>query len=173
MPLQQLDGIEVEISDNYYGLISMLRLYVRDLAPLNRLLDEEESKDRDLALAIFRAIEDFNGTPPPLSVSIQQIIDNHLVDLILRGAACKLMESVVLTYARNELQFTDAGVSVKISDKFPIFMNWYGAMMPNWEQQKNQVKISLNINQIVTDEAGGVFSEFWLINSLLGPGEGA
>lgn len=168
-----LDGIEVDISDNYYALISMLRLYVRDLAPLNRLLDEEESKDRDLALAIYRAIEDFNGTPPPLSLSLQQIIDNHLVDLILRGAACKLMESVVLTYARNELQFTDAGVSVKISDKFPIFMNWYGAMKPAWDQEKQQVKYSLNVNEIVSDDSGGVFSEFWLINSLLGPGQGA
>jgi hypothetical protein len=173
VPLRQLDGIEVEISDNYYSLISMLRLYVRDLAPLNRLVDGEESKDRDLALAIYRAVEDFNGTPPPLSLNLQQIIDNHLVDLILRGAACKLMESVVLTYARNELQFTDAGVSVKISDKFPVFMNWYSAMKPSWDKEKEQVKISLNINQIVTDQPGGVFSEFWLINSLLGPGEGA
>jgi hypothetical protein len=164
-----LDGIEVDISDNYYALINMLRAYVRDFAPINRLIDGEESKDRDLALAIYRAVEDFNGTPPPVHLSLQQIIDNHLVDLILRGAACKLMESVVLNYARNEVQFTDAGVSVKVSDKFPIFMNWYGTIKPQWDVEKQQTKYSLNMNEIVTTEAGGLFSEYWLINSLLGP----
>jgi hypothetical protein len=164
---QVLDGIEVEISDNYYGMIQMLRSYVRDLAPLNRLLDGEESKDRHMALAVYRALEDFNGTPPPLTLNLQGIIDNHLVDLLLRGAACKLMESVVLVYGRNEVQFTDAGVNVKISDKFPIFMNWYSVMKQQWDKEKNQIKLSLNINGIVTSEAGGLFSEYWLVNSLL------
>lgn len=164
-----LDGIEVDISDNYYAMISMLRTYMRDFSVLNRLNDGEESKDRDLAFAIYRALEDFNGTPPPIALSLQQIINNNLVDLLLRGAACKLMESVVLTYARNEVQFTDAGVSVKISDKFPIFMNWYAAIKPQWDQQKQQAKYSLNVNEIVTTESGGLFSEYWLINSLLGP----
>lgn len=167
-----LDGIEVDISDNYYAMINMLRAYVRDFAPLNRLLDGEESKDRDLAFAIYRALEDFNGTPPPIALSLQQVINNHLVDLLLRGAACKLMESTVLAYARNEVQFTDAGVSVKISDKFPIFMNWYGIIKPQWDAEKLQAKISLNINEIVSTDGAGLFSEYWLINSLLGPGEG-
>ena len=164
-----LDGIEVDISDNYYAMINMLRAYVRDFAPINRLLDGEESKDRDLALAVYRALEDFNGTPPPVHLNLQQVIDNHLVDLLLRGAACKLMESVVLNYARNEVQFTDAGVSVKVSDKFPIFMNWYGTIKPQWDVEKQQAKYSLNMNEIVSTEAGGLFSEYWLINSLLGP----
>ena len=169
---QILDGVEVEISENYYAMINMLRAYMRDFAPINRLIDGEESKDRDLALAIYRALEDFNGTPPPIALNLQQVIDNHLVDLLLRGAACKLMESVVLNYARNEVQFTDAGVSVKISDKFPIFMNWYGVMKPQYDQDKQQTKYSLNINQIVGTTVSGLFSEYWLINSLLGPGEG-
>lgn len=169
---QILDGVEVEISENYYAMINMLRAYMRDFAPINRLIDGEESKDRDLALAIYRALEDFNGTPPPIALNLQQVIDNHLVDLLLRGAACKLMESVVLNYARNEVQFTDAGVSVKISDKFPIFMNWYGVMKPQYDQDKQQTKYSLNINQIVGTTGSGLFSEYWLINSLLGPGEG-
>jgi hypothetical protein len=167
MATQVLDGIAVDISDEYYSMINMLRAYMRDFTPINRLLDKEESKDRDLALAIFRAVEDFNATPPPNYYTLPTIISNHLTDLILRCAACKLMESVVLAYGRNEVQFTDAGVSVKISDKFPIFMNWYGVMKSQYDQEKKQVKISLNMMDIVTSTAEGVFSEFWIINSVL------
>jgi hypothetical protein len=169
MPTRELDGLGVEISDEFFAMINMLRAYVRDFTPVNRLLDGEESKDRDLALAIYRALEDFNGTPPPNTYSLTTLIQNHQTDLLLRGAACKLLEGVVLQYARNEIQFTDAGVSVKISDKFPIFMNWYGVMKPQWDAEKVQSKISLNMNGIVEDTAGGLFSEFWLINSLLTP----
>jgi hypothetical protein len=169
LPTQTLDGIEVDISDEFYGMINMLRAYIRDFTPINRLLDGEESKDSDLALAIFRAVEDFNGTPPPNYYTLSTLINYHLSDLLLRGAACKLMESVVLHYSRNELQFTDAGVNVKISDKSPIFMAWYNTIKPQWDQEKTQVKISMNQNDIVETTAGGLFSEFWLINSLLTP----
>jgi len=167
MPTRKLDGLEIDISDEFWSMINMLRAYVRDFTPLNRLLDGEESKDRDLALAIFRAVEDFSGTPPPNYYTLQTLISHHKSDLLLRGAACKLMESVVFQYARNEIQFSDAGVSVKISDKTPIFLNIYGLLYNQWTAEKKEAKISMNMMDIVTSDAGGVFSEFWLINSVL------
>ena len=42
MATRELDGLEVEISDEYFAMINMLRAYVRDFSPINRLLDGEE-----------------------------------------------------------------------------------------------------------------------------------
>ena len=170
MPTQILDGLEVEISDEYWSMINMLRAFMRDFQPLNRLLAGEESSDRQLALAIFRALEDFSGTPPPNYYTLHTLIQHHHTDLLLRGAACKLLESVVFQYARNEIQFTDAGVNVKISDKTPIFLNIYGILYNQWTQEKKQAKVSMNIMDIVTTTAEGVFSEYWLINSVMNQG---
>lgn len=167
MTTRQLDGLEVDISDEFWSMINMLRAYVRDFAPLNRLLANEESKDRDLALAVYRAVEDFSGTPPPNYYTLQTLIQHHKMDLLLRGAACKLIESVVFQYARNEISFTDAGVSVKISDKAPIFINIYGMLLNQWTAEKKETKISMNMMDIVTSYPSGVFSEFWLVNSIL------
>ena len=44
--------------------VSEVRLYLRDYAELNRLIDGEETSDRMLAWAVIDALDDINNTPP-------------------------------------------------------------------------------------------------------------
>ena len=125
-------------------LVSMIRAKLRDFPELNRLIEGKETSDREIALALMEAIDDFNTTPP--------LIETYTLDnfpspsLLVRGALINIVESVGLLQTRNQMTYSDGqGVQVSVSDKTPMLIQWLTLFMNQYEQKKNRLKKALNL----------------------------
>lgn len=166
---QQLPAQEVDHSNPMKAMVSIVRASLRDWAPINELLDGEESKDRDIVLAIFRCLEDFNGTSPITEYTLADLLSLHQFDLILQGSMCNVAQSVYFPYMRNEVQYTAAGVNINIQGKHQGFLQWYQLTKNEYEQKKRSAKNALNQAGLLSSGGGmsGVPSEFWSLYDTL------
>lgn len=155
------------LTDTWKTMVAFLRKSLRDFAPLNRLLANEESKDSDLVMALMTCMSDINGTPPITNYTLQQIIDSHQIKLLLDGAACNIIEEVVLHYARNEIKFTDAGVSIAVSDKAGALLRWFQLKKSEYEQKKKSFKIAKNVESIMGASDMMTHSEYYQLFNYL------
>jgi len=166
--LQGLDGIP-GVSGVFNSFIQTVRLFTRDHPQLNRLVKGEESSDRMIAWAIHDFLSDFAGTPPPLGyLTLEQMFQQHLQAFALRGVTVALLQSVGILQTRNHLNFSDGGISVGVSDKAPMLMQWIRDFQNKYEQQKMQIKVSQNIAQLLTGAPGGIHSELFFVNGWYG-----
>lgn len=164
--LEGLSGIP-GLSDQFNDFIHTMRFWMRDHPQLNRLIRGEESSNRLIAWAVLDFLSDFSQTPPPLGqFSIERVLDLGYGSLARRGTALALFESVGMLQTRNQLNFSDGGINVAISDKTPTLQQWWSMFLNKYEQDKMKIKISLNIQQLWGD--AGVYSEYTFINGFLG-----
>ena len=165
--LQGLDGIP-GVSETFNSFIQTVRLFTRDHPQLNRLVKGEESSDRMIAWAILDFLSDFAGTPPPLGYfMLEELFDMHYQSFALRGTVVALMQSVGILQTRNHLQFSDGGISVGVSDKAPMLLQWIRDFQNKYEQEKTQRKVSLNIAQML-GTFSGTHSEYFFVNGWYG-----
>lgn len=164
--LQGLSGIP-GVSEVFNSFIQTVRLFMRDYPQLNRLTRGEESSDRMIAWAILDFLSDFASTPPQLGyMTLDQLFERNYQHLALRGTVTALLQSVGLLTTRNALQFNDSGLQVNL-DKSPQIMGWIRDFMAKYEQTKVQIKIAMNISQLL-GENQGVFSEYYFVNGWFG-----
>lgn len=155
------------LSETFNAFISMMRFWMRDQPALNRLIRGVEHSNRLIAWATVDFLSDFNSTPPPLGqYGIEQLLELGYTSLARRGTAIALIESVGLLQTRNQLNFSDGGINVGVSDKTPQLQSWLQLFQSKYEQDKLKIKVSLNINQILGEF--GVHSEYAFVNSFLG-----
>ena len=165
--LQGLSGIP-GVSEVFNSFIQTVRLFTRDHPQLNRLVKGEESSDRMIAWAILDFLSDFAGTPPDLGyMTLEEMFTRHYQAFALRGTVVGLLQSVGILQTRNHLQFSDGGISVGVSDKTPMLMQWIRDFQGKYEQEKVQKKIALNIASLLHDRAG-VHSEYYFANGWWG-----
>jgi hypothetical protein len=156
-----------DLSDQFNAFIHMMRLWMRDYPHLNRLIRGVEHSNRLIAWAVLDFLSDFNQTPPPLGqYTLEQLLDLGYTSLARRGTAIALIESVGLLQTRNQLNFSDGGINVGISDKTPQLQSWLSMFQSKYEQDKTKIKISLNIQGILGER--GVHSEYFWINGFYG-----
>jgi|WetSurSiteA1Bulk_404760.scaffolds.fasta_scaffold46435_2 hypothetical protein len=165
--LQGLSGIP-GVTETFNSFIQTVRLFMRDYPQLNRLTKGEESSDRMIAWAILDFLSDFSTTPPPLgSYTLDSLFEMGYQHLALRGTVTALLQSVGLLATRNSLQFNDSGLVVNL-DKSPQLMGWIRDFMSKYEQLKVQVKVSMNIQQLLGLNSTGVHSELYFVNGWYG-----
>lgn len=165
--LQGLTGIP-GVSDTFNAFIQTVRLFTRDHPQLNRLVKGEESSDRMIAWAILDFLSDFAGTPPNLGYySLEDLFVMHYQSFALRGTVVALMQSVGILQTRNHLQFSDGGISVGVSDKAPMLMQWIRDFQNKYEQEKVQRKVALNIANVLVSPSGN-HSEYFFVNGWYG-----
>jgi len=141
-------------------MIAYVRLFTRDFPELNRLIEGEESSNRMIAWAIIDALDDWNTTPPFLNpISVADFPGRHL---LCRGAVISLLESVGLLQTRNHLTFSDGGLTVSVSDKAPLLMQWISMFKASYEDKKRRVKASMNVEMAF--EGAGAYSEYFVID---------
>jgi len=130
------------------GLIEDLRTFLRDKPEFNRILENRDNKelgDDELALALRLALSDFNTTPP-LSTDTFNTIPEVAV---LFGGMVMAMHILGLGHTRNEFNYTSGGVTVRVFDKTPHYMNWINRISANYEALKSNYKISRNIEAAI------------------------
>jgi len=160
-----LQGIE-GMSDTMKAFVQMVRGYIRDHAPLNRLIAGEESSDRMIAWAVLDALSNFNGTPPFIgNFTIESLCQYNQQHLLLRLTVCALIESVGMLQTRNHVNYSDGGINTGVNDKTPLLMNWLQYFRSYTEQLKLRVKVAINIGNILGSSQQGVHSELFAVNS--------
>lgn len=163
--LQGLEGVQ-GLSDTFVAFVKTVRLFLRDHAHLNRLISGEESSDRMIVWAVVDFLSDFNQTPPPLGAfTLEQLLEINCYRLCRDGTVIALLESVAMLQTRNRLNFSDGGINVSVEDRGPELLQWVAKFEGRYERSKREIKVSLNIQGMAG--AGGVFSEFSLIQSSL------
>jgi len=165
--LQGLGGV-AGASPLFNSFIQTVRLFMRDHAQLNRLIKGQEHSDRMIAWGVLDFLSDFSSTPPNLGYyTLEELFNMHYQSFALRGTAVALMQSVGILQTRNQLQFSDGGISVGVSDKAPMLMQWISQFQNKYEQEKIQKKVSLNISQVM-GVTSGTHSEYFFCNGWLG-----
>lgn len=143
-------------------IVAMIRLYLRDFPELNRLIAGEETSDRMIAWAVVDTLDDFNTTPPFLGS--YALTNFPSLSLLREGTVIRILESVGLLQTRNQLSYSDGGITVGISDKSPLLFQWISMFRGSYEQKKTRMKASLNIEYAMS--GAGVFSEYFVINGI-------
>lgn len=139
--------------------VSQVRQYLRDYPELNRLIDGEETSDRMIAWSVIDALDDINNTPPLIgSFTVETFPYRHL---LMRGTVLAVLESVGLLQTRNQISYSDGGISVNASDKAPMIMNWINMLRGTYEQKKQQFKIAVNIAEAFGGDA--VLSDYYFL----------
>ena len=141
------------------AFVQEIRAYMRDYPELNRLTEGEENSDRMIVWAIIDTLEDFNSSPPPITLPFEQIPKS-----ILRyGVVSTLLESVMLLSTRNQLAYSDGGINVNL-DKTPLLMQMQNMLRQLYDLKKREFKISKNIE----GGYGSISSEYYLLSGFYG-----
>jgi hypothetical protein len=165
--LQGLSGIP-GVSKVFASFIYTVRLFLRDHPQLNRLVKGEEHSDRMIAWAILDFLSDFAGTPPALGYhTLEQLLEMHYQSFAVRGVSVALLQSVGILQTRNHLNFSDGGISVAVSDKAPMLMQWINQFQNKYEQEKMQKKVAMNIGNLL-GTFSGTHSEYFFVNGWYG-----
>ncbi len=141
-------------------MVAVVRMFLRDFPELNRLISGEETSDRMIAWAIIDAIDDWNSTPP--FIGKVGLTNFPSMSWLREAAVMRTLESVGLLQTRNQLNFSDGGISQSVSDKAPLLLNWVQLYSNRVEQRKAQIKSSMNIELAM--DGGGALSEYFLVN---------
>jgi hypothetical protein len=115
-----------------------------------------------IAWAIIDTLDDWNTTPP--FIGDASLTHFPSVSLLREGAVIRILESVGLLQTRNQLSYSDGGISVQVSDKTPLLMQWISLFRNSYETKKARMKASMNIEQAMAGT--GTFSEYFVINGL-------
>ena len=93
--------------------IRNMRLWMNDFAGLNALLGGEEFKDYHFELFIDMALDDWAVTPPLLRryTAVEDFPSKYLLMLCVAVIA---LESAAMLYARNNLNYSDGGITVAL-----------------------------------------------------------
>lgn len=143
-------------------LVSMMRLYLRDYPHLNRLIEGEETSDRMIAWAILDAIQDFNTTPPFIgNIGIDSLVS---VPMLRDKVICTILESLYILQTRNQVNYSDGGISFSISDKGQALYAFIQLLNQRYDMRVAKMKAALNVEMAMTGE--GVLSEYFVINGL-------
>ena len=134
-------------------------MYLRDYSELNRLIDGEETSDRMIAWAIIDTLDDINNRPPHIGSFTVGTFPYK--SLLLRGTVITILESVGILQTRNQLQYSDGGISVGASDKAPMLMQWIQMLSMSYEQKLDKWKISRNITEAFNGSA--VMSDYYFL----------
>ncbi len=126
---------------------------------MNRLIDGVETSDRLIAWAVIDTLDDISNTPPMLGFfSVDTFPYKHL---LLRGTVIAILESVGLLQMRNQISYSDGGISVQASDKAPMIMQWISMLRTMYEQKKKDFKMAYNLQQGF--DAQSIMSDYYFL----------
>lgn len=139
--------------------VGQIRDYLRDHPQFNALLDDFETSDSIISLCADLAADDFANSPPLIG---RYIVENHpSMYLLFLGTLIQVLRSAGFLQARNNLNYSDGGLTVATSDKAPIYNTMLNNMMQEYEGKKRELKKSMN----AMSAYGGIASEYMFIGA--------
>ncbi|MDY6957882.1 MAG: hypothetical protein SVK08_01860 [Halobacteriota archaeon] len=123
--------------------ITLLRKYIQDDPIANKLTGKFENPD--LGMYLDLALSDFNMTPPLIGDYTFEKFP--AVKLLIMGAVVQILLSNSILQVRNSLSYSDGGSTIAIFEKGPAYMQGAQVFAGMYENNKKNLKISLNIQK--------------------------
>lgn len=118
-----------------------VRLFMRDYAGNNILLDQVEFGTTEISKAMEFATDEWNQMVPLTSVAIENIPKS----ILLLGTAAWLMQSESFLQLRNQATYNDGGVTnIGVDDKHLLYLQMSRALREEWKTTGREVKKSQN-----------------------------
>jgi len=122
--------------------IGEIRLYLRDTAIENDLLDDVEYDDAEILDAIMRPIRQWNETPPPVAFFTPASFPFR--DHWMKAITANLMRTAALWYERNRLPASHGGITVDDRSKSNPYLQISGMLEAEWREFIINKKIEIN-----------------------------
>jgi hypothetical protein len=122
-----------------------VRMFMRDYASNNILLDDVQFTDNELNLAMEMAVSAFNAVTPQ-SNYVPQSFPTHLRYLLLIGTARFLMMSESFMQVRNQATVQDGDIApIGISDKAALYSQLSQQLKAEWDELTRGIKTQQNM----------------------------
>lgn len=134
-----------------------VRQYISDTAVKNLLMDnEQEFSDLQIEMAKELAISHYDSMPP-MSMTLEANFPSKAV--LLYGVLAKLYEGQVALSARNNLSYSDGGVTLPLEEKYPMYIQLANQYLQMFENHASRIKVQLNMES-GWGEVGSDYSRF-------------
>jgi len=147
-------------SQTLQSVLAEVRNYLRDHPELNRLIEGEETSDRQMRWYIAEVVDDWNLTPPPIGY---QPISRIPRSLLIKGVVAEVLFSVAILNLRNSLRYTDGQVTVDL-DKHQALVAMSQMLKREYEMKRDKIKVSQNIANALSS-ADGLHSEYYYFSA--------
>ena len=122
-----------------------IRMFLRDRADKNILLDDVQFTDEELNLATEMAVSAYNAVTPQTMLT-PATFPTHLRYLLLIGTARFLLMSESFLQARNQATVQDGDISpIGIDDKAALYSQMAQQLKGEWDELVRGVKTQNNM----------------------------
>lgn len=131
------------------SLIDLIRKFLKDFPKLNELKGKSDFNDDELYMFLMMAVSDWNSTPP---IMAPVNLETHpSIDWLVVASSVWAMQSMGILHYRNDLAYSDNGVSINPWSKGPQYFGIAGTLAQSSEMKKREMKFAINCMM-----AGGV-----------------
>lgn len=134
--------------------IDEIRLYIKDFAEDNRLLDGEEFTDIEIKLGMDLAISEYNMMPPGSSVNRVTFPNKAL---LMSGTLYKLFAGRAALLSRNTMNYSDGGISVPVEERAQLYTSLASMYQNDFVNGARMLKTAYNLEVLGW---GGVRSDY-------------
>jgi hypothetical protein len=132
-----------------------VRMFLRDRADRNILLDDVQFSDDELNNAMEMAVSMFNGLTPQ-SILTPSSWPTHLKWLLLLGTCRFLMLSESFLQIRNQATYQDGDIApIGVDDKQAAYAQLAQLLKAEWDEQAHGVKVQNNMEGCYNDLGSG------------------
>ena len=131
-----------------------ITIYIQDRPELNYLLTGQEFSPAQIDLAISLALDEFNVAIQP--VTTFQLWNFPSKSILLYGTLAKLLAGQAALYARNQMDYSDGGLTIPIEERYPLYQQMAGMYQTQFQTMGSAYKVNMNMQ----DGYGGGFSEY-------------
>jgi hypothetical protein len=122
-----------------------IRMFMRDRADRNILLDDVQFSDEELNAATEMAVSMFNGITPQTRFTPASW-PSHLGWLLLLGTCRYLMLSEAFLQIRNQATYQDGDIApIGVDDKQAAYAQLAQLLKAEWDQHAHAVKVQDNM----------------------------
>lgn len=132
-----------------------VRMFMRDRADNNILLDQVQFDDKELNLALEMAVSAYNSVTPQTSLTPQSF-PPHLQYVLLVGTVRFLLMSESFLQARNQATVQDGDVSpIGIDDKAALYSQLAKSLKDEWDELVRGIKTQNNMESAYNSIGSG------------------
>lgn len=139
-------------------LITDFRVRIFDDDPNKNILNskKEQYTDNKIVGLLKVAIKDVNGGSPQTNYTMFNVPEK---DLLVNGAMVFAMIGEGILQLRNQISYSDSGLSIGMFDKTGQYQSWASFIFQNYLRDKAEFKSSIIVN---SENSGfvGISSEF-------------
>jgi hypothetical protein len=132
-----------------------IRMFIRDYANKNILIDDVQFNDAELNLALEMAVSDYNSVTPQTMLTPSSF-PQHLKYLLMVGTARFLMMSESFLQIRNQSTYQDGEISpIGLDDKMAQYAQLAQQLKAEWDDRVRQVKTQNNMEAAYNSVGSG------------------